>query len=208
MSAVVQGLTKIRIPLRVGLAVMTFAAVFPVGLSAVGNAEGAKTAAFIGLPVVLLAALAWRGNQLVSGKKVQVRRVLRQKQVVTFAFSALLFSLFVSDWPRGAAIYASVALNQNRLEAAACEARLTVMVRPEWTRWYVCSCETGCGLFNMPPPWYLLQVYFGLVTTTQVEVNEAGDFSLYVDRTNPDGVVMRRCVYTNYGPGHGELSGP
>lgn len=116
MQAIKQRLGAVQIHQRFGLAVMTFAAILPGGLSAVGNGDDAALAAFVGFPLVLLGAIAWRGSKSASGMKPEVRRVLRQKQAIVFAFFALLFSVVVSDWPRNVAIYGSVVLNRDAFE--------------------------------------------------------------------------------------------
>lgn len=200
MQALLQRLGNMQIPRRAGLALMTFAAILPVGLSAIGNAEGAKTAAYFGIPIVLLAALAWRGGKRAGrGTKAQMRRVIRQKQAVSFAFSALLFSLLVSDWPRDAAIYGSVALNRNKLHVSAAQARTEAFAMHGWLGYKPAFALRGIWLcsngYLRTEQGFDHECRAGLVKSSFAKVDYDGSVTLYADETDGEGPVRRRAIY-------------
>ena len=197
-----QKLAAVKIHRRVGLAIMAFATVLPVGLSAVGSAQSVDTFVIAGFPLVLLGAIAWRGRG--AGQK----RILRQKQFVIIAATGLLGSVLVSDWPRAVAIRGTVALNINYLHRAADDARAEAMEQYGWTAFglvpkkrpdmgSLCALTSARMVVGGVSHGYQI----GLTRSCFARVNNLGDVIIYANETDRTGQKHERCIYFELGPG-------
>ena len=196
-----QKLANLKVHRRVGLAVMVFAAVLPVGLSAVGNVQSVDTFVIAGFPLVLLGAIAWRGRG--AGQK----RVLRQKQFVIIAAIGLLGSVLVSDWPREVAIRGTVALNLNNLHRAADEARAEALEQYGWTAFGLVPKRLNMGSLCALTSARIVVggvshgYQIGLTRSCFARVNNFGDVIIYANETDRTGQKHERCIYFELGPG-------
>ncbi len=216
MAGFRQKLGDIRIPRRAGLALMASAAVLPVGLSAVGEGYAAQTSAWFGLPLVLLGALAWHGSgkRAAGVSRLQARRIARQRALVVAAFSALLGSILVSNWPREAAIKGSVALNQAALHQEAKTTRRALYgtaIRPQAD---FPSAKPGsdpiCDLFSlnsiafsMRKTHYITFPYrlrTGLIQMESGQLDGYGTVSFYTSETDARGKRISRLIYEERKP--------